>query len=1197
VSILKKIVMVFLSLILLLIVAVVIAANSSYVIGKGLDAVAPKYGITYKRISGNILTGITVEKIEYQHNMLAQSLRFSWNPSKLLYLDLAINDLEITNLDYSVVELLIASFSDEKKEHTPIEKEEGGKDELPPVSVSLSHFHIDLLPFEKEGISFLKSSLDIDGVAYSADGIDVASLHAVCDTDITDFTLDASFKQGDLQLQSIKIDVHDPDAILALVTSQKGEEEQEGTKDPNKTETSPFLPKEVHLDDFRLSLQPFSYQEMSVTKCQLVLNDLWVDVAEAMARKRNALTLSSLQLDLLSSIAKTRIEATLEKEGVVHVRELRVGSLDTAALTAMFSSTDSADENESNTTNSAQEGESIFENGLVPQRLVLDRFHLDIRQRDDLGITLEKAEVSLSDVVYDLKEQMVQKGEIALHLRSDMANIEEKGNVEKNRFKGRLTLFPHDMLYSRYNIPLRHDAFSSIPVDISATPKEVNLSLRTNAKALLKVVQDTNRTKTPFNVNLDNLSTKLHYTIATGELEGNSTIALTTPYTQDASLVNRFVMKGETLGYEGSIQIAKVYDVNGTEVPLLSGLKMPYHGNKKMFESSIETKGLKGKIVSKDLKASLQCSLQTRKPVQLASFVTLPEALVDAEASVKIDVPINLKKPLPIRAKAGVTSNVVNIATTFTYGEDTTLDATVSMVKNSLLYGLDEKVEWKALMPMNLHLRQMGERVDVTLNAQKLSAQAKSDLKSGRLEGQLRLAGLQSSVTGNMNGELLIESDIDSFSHLRDTVTQFYALKNLPKVEGALSLSVHLAKGDALSVSLHSPKVSIHTDRNTVQRLDNLTLSLKKRKDTLELSRYDVTYNTMHFFANRPSRVILKGTQVQVPELWVNDALKISADVDLKRMQGSVDAVADRFHFSQEMIDLDAKINIHAVLDGNRTDVKGKVTILGGNIYYDLGTKNFPSDSDILIVQEMKKKEPNPFMDHLSLQINVDSQKPLVYKQGPVDVKANVSLGIHKAPFADFMVIGSIDLLDGGSYIFEGKRFVLKKSHIYLTGDPSKPILDLTVKYRSLRHLISIHVSGTPATPTILFSSVPSLKKEQILSIILFDSEEGAGTNDANDMMKMMGGAMAKSALNDLGVQIDHLVFGEGNSVEVGKKLTDKTTVIYINGEIPKVEVKYDYSPHVEIVVGASERSESLDVVYRKDFNMRQDSDIVIKGR
>ena len=52
------------------------------------------------------------------------------------------------------------------------------------------------------------------------------------------------------------------------------------------------------------------------------------------------------------------------------------------------------------------------------------------------------------------------------------------------------------------------------------------------------------------------------------------------------------------------------------------------------------------------------------------------------------------------------------------------------------------------------------------------------------------------------------------------------------------------------------------------------------------------------------------------------------------------------------------------------------------------------------------------------------------------------------------------------------------------------------------------------------------MTKEEILSVILFDSEGGAGTNSGEDMMKMMGGAMAKSALSDLGVKLDHLVIG-----------------------------------------------------------------------
>ena len=71
-------------------------------------------------------------------------------------------------------------------------------------------------------------------------------------------------------------------------------------------------------------------------------------------------------------------------------------------------------------------------------------------------------------------------------------------------------------------------------------------------------------------------------------------------------------------------------------------------------------------------------------------------------------------------------------------------------------------------------------------------------------------------------------------------------------------------------------------------------------------------------------------------------------------------------------------------------------------------------------------------------------------------------------------------------------------------------------------------------------------------------------------------------------------MIGEGNSVEVGKKIMDNVTVIYINGDIPEMKVEYDYSPSIDMVVGASERSESADVVYKKDFSS---DDIIIMGR
>jgi len=223
-------------------------------------------------------------------------------------------------------------------------------------------------------------------------------------------------------------------------------------------------------------------------------------------------------------------------------------------------------------------------------------------------------------------------------------------------------------------------------------------------------------------------------------------------------------------------------------------------------------------------------------------------------------------------------------------------------------------------------------------------------------------------------------------------------------------------------------------------------------------------------------------------------------------------------------------------------------------------------------------------MRNLSLVIKVESKVPLIINKKPMNLRLKPDFSINKEKGGELLYFGDVQILKGSSYSFEEKRFVLQKSFIYFTGDVNKPVLDIKAKYKTIDHLIKIMVTGTPTAPNVNFTSSPSLTREQILSVILFDSDAAGDTQSGNNMMKMMGGAMAKAALSDVGVKVDHLVFGEGNSIEVGKKLSNKMTVIYINGDMPKVKLKYKHNTHLESEIGASEESQSVDIVYKKDF-------------
>jgi translocation and assembly module TamB len=304
----------------------------------------------------------------------------------------------------------------------------------------------------------------------------------------------------------------------------------------------------------------------------------------------------------------------------------------------------------------------------------------------------------------------------------------------------------------------------------------------------------------------------------------------------------------------------------------------------------------------------------------------------------------------------------------------------------------------------------------------------------------------------------------------------------------------------------------------------------------------------------------------------------------LNKRKGSFKADASKLHLEHEYVDLDSEVHLTTVLDGNKTSVNGNIVLLDGHVHYDLRQKTFATDDDIIIVQDMKKNQESAFMDNLSVSVKIETKKPLVYKQKDIDIKADVHLGIYKTEYAPLMVLGSIELPKGGTYIFRDKAFVLNKSYIYFTGDFNKPILDVSFTHKSLDHLITATVTGSLAVPNINFSSIPSLTREEILSVILFDSKAGAGTNSGEEMMKMMGGAMAKSVLSNLGLQLDHLVLGEGNSVEVGKKLTEDITIIYVKDETPIVKLKYEHGKRTESVISVSEESQSYDIIYKRDF-------------
>jgi len=1187
-----------------LIVIIMIAANSSFVIKKAADAFAPDYNITYDDITGNIFTGVKIDGLKYADKHISRQIRFSWNPSKILYKRIAISEISAENIDVDSVKALIASFpaGDDNSTSQPF-----------PLVVTVGKVHVSVNPFVEQGILFEKTGLDAEDILYASDEVEVGDLQLQVDTNITDLNLHAALEDGKVTVKTLSLDQIDSETLQAMFMPLKSESDSAG-EEPEKVEKkeplNSLVPKEAEVIHFSAMLKPRNYLDAGIDKLKVTIDDLRADIVKIIDNKKGAVTVGNYALDLKSDIGRIDISGMLENDTVI-LKKVNIAKVDTLALKAMFI----PDSHETNATDTdeaiAQTGTnednnstvSEKQNNLIPQKVVLKSVHADVLPATFDPVHILAFAFDARGVKVDLKKMLVEEGVIDLNGMTNLTNFSEKGKISNNQLKGHMVLTPNQPLFDLYKLPVRKEAIGDIRIDFGASKEKVSVDLNAKAKHILVVKQDVNQTDAnatdlneskPFNVDIDRLKAHLVYLITEKKAEANADIQVTTPYAEAMTLKSTLMMAEDAMQYEGALKIGQIEGFDAKLVKPLNNLQIIFKGNEKQVETRIDSNGLKGYFNVADFKKSGKFHLETKVPVEAGEMVTLPGELNATRINAVIDVPLNFAKPVPIRGKAVIRSNVANVDADLLYGDTVMLKAVSSIPKNSLLKNFDTNIRWKAISPLTTNVKMGEKEITASLKSSKIAADMLMKPFDGTVSGKIGLAGLVTTLKGKADGDIVIKSDVGSFHTLFGTLNEFYAMKELPKVEGKLELSLIVNKKQEAALKIASPRVIYHADRKTEHILDDVKVVLSKKNSMITLSSYQLTYNKMKFFATKPSVVNFNKETIAIAQLWLNDQLKVTGELDTKTMKGEILADAPLFHFSHEMIDLDSRINIKTKFNGSATDINGKITLLGGNVHYNLGAKSFPSDSDILIVQEMKKEKPSPFMDNLTVTMVVDSEKPLAYTQGDIDMKANVEMKVLKSVNADPMVLGELKLLKGGTYDFQGKRFIVKKGDIYLTGDPSKPLLDIEVEYQAENYLITIAVSGTPAAPVINFSSKPSLTREEILSVILFDSEDAAGSNSSEDMMKMMGGAMAKSVLANAGVKIDYLSLGTDGSMEIGKKLTEKLTVIYVDDEVSSVKMKYRHSPRTESVFEFNEISQSYDIVYRRDMST---DDIIMLGR
>ncbi len=1161
----KKVLYAFLILFILLVVALVSVVNSSIVIDKIAQKFAPDYNLSYAHLSGNVFTGITIDKLKYNEQVIANDIIYRWDPVSLLQRKISINKIKVENADIDVIKSLIASFD--------VDESDDQSSEPFNFDVSVDNISISLNPFQEKDISFNKMVLTADDVIYFKSGaVDVNNLFLNIDSNLTKFSFKGSMHERKLTIDALTLKSLNSKMLENIITKLTDNNDSTNIKEnQNDKENNPLIPELIDVKHFSGSVQAREFRGVQLDKLHLLIDDLKVNISKIVEHQKESLNIGNVEVAIQSDLLHIDMKAKFEKE-TVWVDHLILKEVNSTAIQKFVAK-------ESNTTHSTETehtAEKKEPNVLIPKTVVIKQLKTDVLPTKFEPVNIEKLLLNGKNIHFDVENLLVKDALLELNGTTNLSNISFHSGIKNNQMEGKISLFPNEPLFELYKLPLRREALGTIEIDLNASKEYLKADVKVKAKQILKSKEG------EFNLDIEDLLSHIVYRIENNSLKINSRAIVSTPYAKNITLSNLFTMD-HNITYKGDIRAKELQGIDANFTAPLRDLNIQYKGDSKSIQTLLTSKQLKGSFYSDDFKKG-SLHLETLTPVMLKEMVKLPEELTETKVNAMIDMPVDFNRTFPLKAKVKIDSNVANIDADILYNKAVKVIAKMVIPKNSLLEDMNDKVKWKSLSPLNIEADAGDENATLKLTSKYFHANTFYQPKSTYMQGKATLGGLVLNANGTAKKNLKIDTKITSMKVLKESIASLYTLEELPPVEGVAEISATISELKRVNITLRSPKITYQADRKSKQVITDIQLNASLDQSKVLLNSYALTYNKQKLFSTKPSIIQMEGSKIKINPLWLNDTLNITGEYDLKTAQGKIDTKAKKFPIRHEYADIDTMIDIETLIDGNSTSVNGKVTLLGGKIKYDISQKSFASDSDIIIVQEMKKKKASPFMDNLSANIQIRTEKPLVLKQGAINIKLKPDLGINKVQHGPLLVLGSVELPKGGSYIFEGKKFILDKSFVHFTGNPNKPLLEIKVKYKSVKHLITISISGTPDAPNINFSSSPSLTKEQILSVILFDSEAGGDTHSGDEMMKMMGGAMAKSALADMGIKLDHLVLGEGNSVEVGKKLTNKITIIYVNDIVSSVKLKYEHSPRTESVIEVSEESQSYDIIYKRDF-------------
>ena len=953
--------------------------------------------------------------------------------------------------------------------------------------------------------------------------------------------------------------------------------------------------------NIKITATPFEYKHITFKNLELDSGSFSID------KNIQNIQTQKTQFSIDTSLGNIGLHGELYNK-VIYIDRMSIVDIDTKEITKVVKSLPK--KTAKNQTQKKKKNSNLF-----ISIIKINNFLASLKKTTYKPITLEKTQLTLSNIKINLKNSFnINSKKAILKAKTTFGDTKQIGYIKDSTLYTTGDIVLRDYLFEKYRLPLNRKELKKLPIKLKLTKKGLWINTQnSNIKNLLTL-------KSNFNIDIKKATHEFSYVFKEKKIYIKSNAKASMTYASECNIDNTLLVDIAKRGYttyQGEVKIEKpkLPTKAISTKKLLKNLKATYKGDKKELIVNIQSNTLKGEFITKGYKKA-KIKLYTKKPIYLDSIFSTPPSSLHFLSNINSNSFIDFKNPKNNKIELSLKSSKININSYMKMVKPLKINFDITVPKNSKLLP-NNKLKISNLSTIKGSILIKKDILSLYLANRDIIIESDFNFKKNYINrGIIYIGDEKIKFRGNTKRDITLSTKIHNLSKFSQIVMRYYDI-NLKELKGYANIylkykptnkttnisiksqniiyktlqgdiwaKIHINKKAKIDIELKSKKLNLNNRSKTPILLHSLFAKLAIWKNQIRIYRYDFKfYNKYisHFYSKKTSFINFSKNSLFIKKLWVKENILIHGHFDTKKLYGNLNIVGKHFKFRNSDFNLLSDFNLNLEIDKNKLFINGLVELLGKTITYKaIGVSQ---DSDIVIIQNQSKKQKN-ILDNIKLNIQVKNENPLHYKTDNIDIYFTNDITIIKDYFKEIKVLGTTTI-EKGYYQQEGKKFYFDKSYIYFSGNPKKPMLDIKAIYNKEQYSIQIFITGTPDDPIINFNSDPYLTQKQILSLILFDST-GENSGSGNELYSLLGGTFAKELMKSLGINVDHLVLGQGIddqiSLEVGQKISKDITVIYLhNNGKDGVKVKVDHGRHFETDILIYPQSSSIDFLYKSD--------------